>query len=344
MVEGGLKYLAAQNKYIKDTPDSEAAKQLQSMYKNAAARAAADDAANIAQQKADSENNLWSFLSNTRGSSLSRAAGRANEDIQGRLGEQKRTNAEYRKYSYERDMNREKASAEAAMAEEARKRGDFGKAIEHEQKERTYRLEAKKANDTAQHYKNTETNQLLNIEASRESSREGHLTQLEVARINKAAQLAGYNKPSEAERIGTEYRRIRAEQGEKAANAYLQDEERIRASVGGVKYEGPDKSIQNRAKVHEILGKNETYNTQQGVIARLEAKPKLTPKDQAKLDAARKYVQNEFNKLHKDLYGTDPSAGGSGAAPQRVTTQEEYAKLPSGTTFIAPDGSTRTKP
>lgn len=338
-------YLKAQEDYVKKTGDSDAAKKLSALYDKMERRAVADDDAQAAQRAADARSNLWSFLSNTRGSSLGVAAGRADAALQPLLSEQKKANAEYRKYSYERDMNREKARAEAIAAEDARKRGEFAKAIEHEQKERNYTLEAQKAKDLADHYKRSDTNQLLNIEATRQSAKEGHTTQLEVANIHAAAQRAGFNKPSESERVASEYRRIRAEQGDKAAEAFLRDEERVRSAVSGVKYEGQDRAVQNRAKVYEVLAKDSTYDAENNVIRRLEAKPKRTPQEEARLTQARAYVKRRFDETYQGLYGAQPEAGGAtNAAPQRVTTKEEYAKLPSGTTFIAPDGSQRTKP
>lgn len=326
VVEGGLKYLKAQDDYVRKTGDSDAAKKLYNLYDKMAQRALADDNAQAAQKAEDARNNLWSFLSNTRGSSLAVAAGKADAALQPLLAEQKAANAAYRKYSYERDMNREKAHAEAMAAEEARKRGDFAKAIEHEQKERTYRLEAKKAEDTVQHYRNTEMNQVLSTAATRESAREGHLTQVQVANIHAAAQRAGFNKPSEAERVREEYNRIRTEKGQKAADEFLSDETKIRAAVGGAKYEGPDKSVQNRAKVYEILNKNESYTTAQETIRRLEAKTKRTPQEEQRLAQARKYTQDTFNNTYKGIYGTGPDAdtGSSGGFPVTAPDGKTY--------------------
>jgi hypothetical protein len=39
-----------------------------------------------------------------------------------------------------------------------------------------------------------------------------------------------------------------------------------------------------------------------------------------------------------------PQAAPQAAAPVKITSQEEFAKLPKGTTFVAPDGSVRIKP
>lgn len=338
ITEKATDFLQAQEDYVRKTGDSEAAKKLMSLYDKAEKRALADDDAQAAQRAADARNNLATFLINTRGSSLAAGAGRADAALQPLLAEQKKTNAEYRKYSYERDMNREKARVEAIAAEDARKRGDFAKAIEHEQKERNYTLEAQKAKDLADHYKRSDYNQLLNIQATRESAKEGHLTQLQVAQINKAAQMAGFNKPSESERVRAEYQRILKEGGQKAADAFLADEQKIRAAVGGVKYEGTEKD--NTRAYYQSLYQDPNYSSAEDKIRRLEAKTKRTPADEQALSAARAYVQRKQEEVRRDF----GMAGGAGAAPQRVTSQEEYAKLPSGTRFIAPDGSLRTKP
>lgn len=311
VTEGGLKYLAAQDKYVRETGDSEAAKRLYKVYDDMAKRARADDDAQAAQRAEDARNNLWSFLSNTRGSSLGVAAGKADAALQPLLAEQKKANAEYRKYSYERDMNRNKADAEARMAEEARKRGEFGKAIEHEQKERAYLLEVRKADQLAEHNKNVEINQALQTQATLQASREGHITQLEVAKINKAAQMAGYNKPSEAERVRAEYQRILEKSGQKAADAFLADEQKIRAVVGGVKYEGQEKD-QTRA-YYQSLYQDPNYGPAEDKIRRLEAKLKRTEKDEQALAAARAYVKRKQEEVRRD-FGMAGGAGDTGGA------------------------------
>lgn len=326
MAANTLKLLEAQEKYVRENPNSPAADKLLQYYDDMRRRAIADDNAEAAQRVADKEQNLWSFLSNIRGGTLASAAQRANADLSARQSEQKTAAAAYRKYSYERDLNLNKAAAEVRLAEEERKRNRFDKALVHEEAARSYRLEAKKAEDTAQHYRDTASNQLLGTIATRESAREGHLTQLQVANIYAAAQRAGFNKPSEAERVREEYNRIRTEKGQKAADEFLSDETKIRAAVGGAKYEGPDKSVQNRAKVYEILNKNESYTTAQETIRRLEAKAKRTPQEEQRLAQARKYTQDTFNNTYKGIYGTGPDAdtGSSGGFPVTAPDGNTY--------------------
>jgi hypothetical protein len=319
ITEKATDFLQAQEDYVKKTGDSEAAKKLSALYDKMEKRALADDDAQAAQRAADSRNNLWSFLANTRGSSLAVAAGKADAAIQPLLAEQKKTNAEYRKYSYERDMNREKARVEAIAAEDARKRGDFAKAIEHEQKERTYTLEAQKAKDLADHYKRSDYNQVLNIEATRQSAKEGHATQLEVAKINKAAQMAGFNKPSESERVFAEYIKIRDSQGQKAADEYLNNQAKVRESVSGVKFTGQDKD--NTRAYYQSLYQDPNYGMAEDKIRRLEAKPKRTKEEEQALATARAYVQRKQNEVRRD-FGMD-GEGGAGAAPRQVMTEAD---------------------
>ena len=160
-----------------------------------------------------------------------------------------------------------------------------------------------------------------------------NLTSLQVAKIQAAATRAGLTKPSESERVGAEYRRILGAGGQKAADAFLADEARVRAAVSGVKYEGPDKSASIELKVQEEVRKRAP-----NIDARLQ-NPKLKPEDRAKLTAMRRDIEKEV----RSSMGGEESGGGGGEA-QRVTTQEEYNNLPKGTRFIAPDGSTRVKP
>ena len=54
----------------------------------------------------------------------------------------------------------------------------------------------------------------------------------------------------------------------------------------------------------------------------------------------RRYLNKNLAALKKGA----PKGGTAEKAPARVNTRQQYAKLPSGTTYVAPDGTTRVKP
>ena len=65
------------------------------------------------------------------------------------------------------------------------------------------------------------------------------------------------------------------------------------------------------------------------------------------LGLANKLVIEEYKATKTELTGKAPAGGAPAAqqaAPIKVTSKEQFAALPSGTTFVAPDGSVRTKP
>jgi hypothetical protein len=216
------------------------------------------------------------------------------------------------------------------MAEEARKRGDFAKAIEHEQKERTYLLEAKKAADTAQHYRNTEMNQALQIQATRETAKEGHLTQIQVANIHAAAQRAGFDRPGETERLTTEYRRILKEEGQKAADAYLDSIGKVTGVTKGynLKEEGLD--VQRDKAVATALEKYEPYNRALQKVASLESQArsgKLKPEKQAELDAARADAKRYYDQKYQEIHGSARPARSGNAEAQVMTEADVQATM-----------------
>lgn len=60
----------------------------------------------------------------------------------------------------------------------------------------------------------------------------------------------------------------------------------------------------------------------------------------------RKHIPAETRRyLNKNLAALKKGAGATtDKAPARISTRQQYAKLPSGTSYIAPDGTTRVKP
>ena len=325
-VDNTLKLLEAQDKYVRNQPNSPAADALLRHYDEARKRALADDNAQAAQRAADDRNNLWTFLTNTRGSSLGVAAGKANAAIQPLLSEQKKANAEYRRYSYERDLNLNKASAELQMAEEERKRNRFDKALDHEEKARTYRLDAKKADEQARHHKETELGQTLQTAATLQGQREGHLTQIQVANIHAAAQRAGYNKPSEMQQMVTEYNARVAKDGQKAADAWLASVGKVAGVAKGydVKEEGLD--VQRDKTVAAALKEFTPYTRALDKIASLESKAragKLKPGQQAELDAARADAKRYYDQKYQEIHKTAPPSRSGDTGGARVVSEAD---------------------
>jgi len=163
-----------------------------------------------------------------------------------------------------------------------------------------------------------------------------NLTSLQVANIHAAATKAGLTKPSESERVGAEYRRILGASGQKAADAFLADESKVRAAVSGVKYEGqPEKKAAIELKVQEEVRKR---------VPNIDLKlqnPKLSPADRAKYEAARELVEKDVRRKLRNATGDEE--GGSGSEAPKRLSEEEYNKARPGTVFLAPDGSTRIK-
>lgn len=117
-----------------------------------------------------------------------------------------------------------------------------------------------------------------------------NLTSLQVANIHAAATRAGLTKPSESERVGAEYRRILGANGQKAADAFLADEARVRAAVGGVKYEGQDTSTKDSKAIQDAISKRTAM-----IDAQLQS-GNLKPDKEAELVARRKKIADQVRK------------------------------------------------
>ena len=87
-------------------------------YNDMAERYKANDQEEKAQQAINARNNLWTFLSNTRGSSLGAAAGKANAALQPLLSAQETRRQSYQKQRDEQEMLLGKARYEIAQAEQ----------------------------------------------------------------------------------------------------------------------------------------------------------------------------------------------------------------------------------
>lgn len=135
--------IAARDKYVNATPDSAEAVALLKHFHTMAKRYAANDQAEEAQKAINARNNLWSFLSNTRGSSLGVAAGKADAALQPLLAAQETRRQSYQKQRDEQEMLLGKARYELAKAERERKEGRYSDAEKSEQKAKELQEQAR---------------------------------------------------------------------------------------------------------------------------------------------------------------------------------------------------------
>ena len=112
-----------------------------------------------------------------------------------------------------------------------------------------------------------------------------------VAAIQARAAAAGYARPSEQERFANEYfAKVKAE-GQAAADAWLAQQEKVRAVSGGVKYGGQDREVEREIKVQaEIRARTE------GLTQRL-----ATAKDPAKRAAIQAQIDDIEKKVRADI-------------------------------------------
>jgi len=86
-------------------------------------------------------------------------------------------------------------------------------------------------------------------EALRSIAEKNNVSQEKVAGINYAAHKYTADKPDAGERALRAYIDVKNKNGEAAADAFLNDTEKVRAAVMGYKYTGPDKGVQDEAKI-----------------------------------------------------------------------------------------------
>ncbi len=169
-------------------PTAPEALELIKHYDRMARRYEANDQEEKAQQAINARNNLWTFLTNTRGSSLGVAAGKANAALQPLLSAQETRRQTYQKQRDEQEMLLGKSRYEIAQAERARKEGRVADARKHQQEAQKAELEAAKLaeqargntiqgglgalrnEETTRHHKET----MANIAANREAAAQRH--------------------------------------------------------------------------------------------------------------------------------------------------------------------------
>ena len=181
--------------------------------------------------------------------------------------------------------------------------------------------------------------------ADMESGMEKARLTAQVAREGHAVQREGQNKPGEVEReLAIQ---------EKNLGRPFTTEERVAARAQlyegqyGARYTGlgGDKSGRITGDFQKDLAKQTSM---------LNLQKQLRNVSQAEIEDIDRRIEQERLRLIEEykasglsLTGKAPAGGAPAvqqAAPISVTSKEQFAKLPSGTTFVAPDGSVRIKP
>ena len=181
--------------------------------------------------------------------------------------------------------------------------------------------------------------------ADMESGMEKARLTAQVAREGHAVQREGFNKPDQVEReLAIQ---------EKNLGRPFTTEERVAARAQlyegqyGARYTGlgGDKSGRITGDFQKDLAKQTSM---------LNLQKQLRNVSQAEIEDIDRRIEQERLRLIEEykasglsLTGKAPAGGAPAAqqaAPISVTSKEQFAKLPSGTTFVAPDGSVRIKP
>jgi hypothetical protein len=202
-----------------------------------------------------------------------------------------------------------------ASAEQARADGQIGKAESMYDKGMEGKKEAIKRRIDA-------NEKLATIQASVDNS------------IRSAnAQMASVNKPGETERMLAELDEIRTGKktfqgltGEKGAQAYQDSVSQLGAARYGVKYTGPNKEFDQRKAVLELMQKDEGVKIAQMKVAQLEAKEKLTPKEQAALDANNSFLKKRYDSAMSELKKSGGAAVGAEGAGDKVMTMADVLR------------------
>jgi hypothetical protein len=160
---------------------------------------------------------------------------------------------------------------------------------------------------------NTATSNALQSATQLTTTGMSNLTSLQVANIQAAATRLRLTT-TESGRVGTEYRRILQAGGQKAAEAFLADEAKVRAAVGGVKYEGQDTSIKDSKAVQDAIAKR-TANIDMSL-----QNPNLKPEKREKFLELRRQIEKEV----RSSMGVE---GGGGGGAKVVTEADIQATM-----------------
>ena len=245
--------------------------------------------------------------------------------------------SEMQKFDKEqREANRALRQSEMtlAAAQQARNDGKTDKAVAMFDKYDTQRRDAEKMMADV-------NMKAADIEAGREKAQ---LT-ADVAREGHKIQREGFNKPDQIERelaiIENNLGRKFTTEERMAARAKLY-EDQYGARYTGL---GGDKSGKITGDFQKDLRERTgILNLQKQMRNVSEAEVEDINR---RIEQERLRLIEEYRSSGQALTGKAPAGGEPSAqqtTPIKVTSKEQFAKLPSGTTFVAPDGSVRTKP
>jgi hypothetical protein len=171
-------------------------------------------------------------------------------------------------------------------------------------------------------------------------------TQITTAAGERNAKLAAFKPSTQMEGVAIKAAEIKrqfpdmpeAQVRDKALQAYL--------SESG-KYPSTDRAADARATFYEKISGNVDarllMDKKYRELQKADKKTGGTTADQYR----EQLIAVEMDKARSDKAGAQGQpapAQQQQATPVKVTSQEQFAKLPSGTTFVAPDGSVRIKP
>jgi hypothetical protein len=236
----------------------------------------------------------------------------------------------------EREANRALRQSEMtlAAAQQARNDGKTDKAVAMFDRYDTQRRDAEKMMAD------------VNMKAAEiEKGMEVAKLQASVAREGHQVQREGQNKPGEVER------ELLIQ--EKNLGRPFTTEERVAARARlyegqyGARYTGLGGN-----KDDKITGDfQKDLEKRIGILTLKRQMQGKSPTDIEGIDREiaeiRSNLIEEYKATKTELTGKAPAGGAptaQQAAPIKVTSKEQFAALPSGTTFVAPDGSVRTKP
>jgi hypothetical protein len=202
-----------------------------------------------------------------------------------------------------------------AASEQARADGQIGKAESMYDKGMEGKKEAVKRRIDA-------NEKLATIQASVDNS---------IRQAN--AQMASVNKPGETERMLAELDEIRTGKkafqgltGEKGAQAYQDSVSQLGAARYGVKYTGQNKDFDQKKAILELMQKDEGVKLAQVKVAQLEAKEKLTPKEQALLDSNTAFLKKRYDAAISELKKSGGAAAGAEGAGDKVMTMADVLR------------------
>lgn len=244
--------------------------------------------------------------------------------------------ARVKKENKEADRLLRASEIQLATAAQARKEGMTGKAMALQDKAEAKAMEAQKIKIGAQE----KTAQLLGGLAQSEMTAQSHL---------QAAGISA-NKPTDLARQTDIVYQGLLEAGA-PANKQTMAKAAAQAASDLGRYPGEARAAAAQAGVNQKSVKEAKEAWSSSILTDKTLRKQyetLRKEDPARAEAFRDdWIEREMSVGKPASQGAPqkaPQAAPQAAAPVKITSQEEFAKLPKGTTFVAPDGSVRIKP